>query len=78
MIQLYYDPRCPFCQHVLQYLEDNEIPFEPKIISLSADSPTKRELVRLGGKAQVPFLVDPENGVEMYESGDIVAYLERL
>ena len=25
---------------------------------------------------QVPYLVDPNSGVEMFESADIVAYLE--
>lgn len=33
-------------------------------------------LEKLGGKQQVPFLVDTENGEMMYESDDIVAYLE--
>ncbi len=32
-------------------------------------------VVELGGKAQFPFLVDPNSGVQMYESMDIVAYL---
>ena len=31
---------------------------------------------KLGGKTQVPFLVDPEKGVQMYESSDIIAYLD--
>ncbi|KAI4388892.1 hypothetical protein MLD38_001181 [Melastoma candidum] len=35
-----------------------------------------REIVkRLGGKEQFPFLVDPNSGISMYESGDIVKYL---
>lgn len=29
------------------------------------------------GRVQVPFLLDPNQGVEMYESADIVAYLDR-
>ncbi len=28
-----------------------------------------------GGKAQFPYLVDPNTGVEMYESLDIIDYL---
>jgi len=31
--------------------------------------------VEMGGKAQFPFLVDPNTGAQMYESMDIVAYL---
>ncbi|WMV54822.1 hypothetical protein MTR67_048207, partial [Solanum verrucosum] len=35
-----------------------------------------REMVRrLGGKEQFPFLVDPNTGTSLYESGDIVKYL---
>lgn len=35
-----------------------------------------REIVRkIGGKEQFPFLVDPNTGVSIYESGDIVKYL---
>lgn len=30
---------------------------------------------RLGGKELFPFLIDPNTGVSMYESGDIVNYL---
>lgn len=33
------------------------------------------ELVERGGKMQVPFLVDTEPGVHMYESGDMIEYL---
>lgn len=29
------------------------------------------------GRVQVPFLIDPNHGVEMFESRDILAYLER-
>jgi glutathione S-transferase len=35
------------------------------------------ELLQRGGKSQFPYLVDEEAGVEMYESGDIVAYLAK-
>ncbi len=77
MIQLYFDPGCPFCVRVLDHLEKEQIPFEKKQISLRADSETKRELVALGGRPQVPFLHDPERGVRMYESEDIIEYVDR-
>ena len=32
-------------------------------------------MVERGGKAQFPYLVDPNTGREMYESDDIVRYL---
>jgi glutathione S-transferase len=42
----------------------------------SSSSPVKEELKKLGGKTQVPYLVDPERNVKMYESDDIIAYVE--
>ena len=35
----------------------------------------RTELRELGGKMQVPYLVDPNTGTSMYESDDIVRYL---
>ena len=76
MIQLYFDPGCPFCVRVLDHFDEHSIPFEKKQISLYEDSETRRELVELGGKSQVPFLHDPERSVRMYESADIIRYAD--
>jgi glutathione S-transferase len=46
--------------------------FEEKDI---ADTGIGEELIARGGRKQVPYFVDSERGVEMYESGDIIAYL---
>ena len=35
------------------------------------------ELIARGGKRQTPYLVDTKNGVEMYESNDIINYLRK-
>jgi glutaredoxin 2 len=35
----------------------------------------RKELIKLGGKEQVPFLVDTEKNVKMYESEDIINYV---
>jgi glutathione S-transferase len=44
----------------------------------SARGSAKRaELVERGGKAQFPYLVDPNTGTELYESEDIIDYLHR-
>lgn len=37
---------------------------------------THAELVALGGEDQLPFLVDHQRGVTLYESEDIVEYLQ--
>lgn len=63
---------CPFCHKVLATGEELGISFEQKNI---ADKAVEAELVARGGKRQVPYLVDSERGVEMYESVDIDAYL---
>lgn len=73
MLTLYYKPSCPFCQRVLQTAENLGIEFELKDISESDDFST--ELIERGGKRQVPYLVDAKNGVEMYESSDIIDHL---
>ena len=76
MLQLYIDPSCPFCVKVTDHLERHGIPYEPKMLSIFADSETRRELVKLGGSSQVPFLHDAERKVRMYESDDIIAYCD--
>lgn len=72
MLILYVKTGCPFCHKVLDMAAEHGIALEEKNI---ADEVVAAELVARGGKRQVPYLVDGERGVEMYESGDIVAYL---
>lgn len=72
MLTLYVKTGCPFCHKVLDAGEDLGVTFEQKNI---ADDAVAAELVARGGKRQVPYLVDSERGVEMYESDDIVQYL---
>lgn len=77
MIEIYLAERCPFCVKVRMYMEQKGIPYILKPVPLgSASSEVKEELKRLGGKSQVPFLVDPERNIKMYESDDIIAYVE--
>ena len=72
MIILYTLPQCPFCKKVLFFMEDNKIEFTNKNIE---DEKTKEELISLGGKGQVPYLVDGE--ISMYESDAIIDYLQQ-
>ncbi len=73
MLILYIKTGCPFCHKVLDAGRELGISFEEKNI---ADDAVVAELVARGGKRQVPYLVDSERGVEMYESDVIVAYLQ--
>ena len=72
MLTLYVKTGCPFCQKVLSTGEELGIMFDQKNI---ADDAVAAELVARGGKRQVPYLVDAERGIEMYESADIDSYL---
>ena len=42
---------------------------------IEADDAIAAELVEKGGKRQVPYLVDTEKDVSMYESNDIIDYI---
>lgn len=74
MLTLYYKTTCPYSQRVLAAAEENGITMNLK--DVMTDTVLLDELMQKGGKNQVPFLVDDENNVSMYESGDIVSYLE--
>ena len=74
MYTLFYRPTCPYCHKVLNAGESLGVEFDLRNI---AEEDHRAELVARGGKQQVPFLVDEQKGVEMYESDDIVEYLER-
>lgn len=53
-------------------VEELNISFDERNIN---DPVNKAELLARGGKQQVPYLVDEERGIEMYESDDIIAHL---
>jgi glutaredoxin len=74
MLTLYVKTGCPFCHRVLVTGEDLGIAFEEKNIG---DEAIAAELIARGGKRQVPYLVDSERNIEMYESDDIVEYLTK-
>ncbi len=56
-------------------LEKNKIEYK----SLDISNPLNMdELIRMGGKEQVPFLMDVDNKVDLYESDDIIEYIKSL
>jgi glutaredoxin 3 len=75
MITLYYKPTCPFCRRVLAVVDRLSIEVELK--DVAEDETFASELVAAGGKMQVPYLVDTTTDTAMYESDDIVAYLQK-
>jgi len=74
LLQLYDIENCPYCRLVREAL--TELNLDAEIYPCPKGGQRFRtEVVERGGKAQFPYLVDPNTGVEMYESLDIVAYL---
>lgn len=72
MITLYAKTGCQYCAKVIAALDAHGLNFTKKNI---ANQENLEELKELGGMRQVPYLIDGD--VAMYESDDIVAYLEK-
>ncbi|PIA40961.1 hypothetical protein AQUCO_02300022v1 [Aquilegia coerulea] len=73
-LRLFEFEACPFCRRVREAMAELDLSVE--VYPCPKGSIRHREIVKqLGGKEQYPFLLDPNNGVSMYESGDIVKYL---
>lgn len=73
-LELYEFEGCPFCRKVREVL--SVLDLEAVVYPCPKGGTRFREQAKaLGGKAQFPFLVDPNSGTKLYESNDIVAYL---
>lgn len=75
MLLLFHKEECPYCLKVRQFMSDHHISYTSIVSPKGA--PSRKILVQLGGKEQVPFLVDTDRGEMMYESNDIIAYLKK-
>lgn len=64
----------PFVGPVKEKLAELGLPH--RIVSCSRGSTNRDIMVEKTGRFQVPFIVDENTGIEMYESNEIVAYLE--
>ena len=75
-LELYEFENCPFCRLVREAL--TALDLEALIYPCpKAGQRYRPEVQRRGGKAQFPFLVDPNTGRELYESMDIITYLDQ-
>lgn len=72
---LYGFEACPFCRKVRERLHALNLVFVVK--NAARGSARRADLRAIGGRVQVPFLVDPNTGAKLYESDAICAYLER-
>ncbi|CAL5334523.1 unnamed protein product [Camellia sinensis] len=73
-IEIYEFESCPFCRKVREIVAvlDLDVLYYP----CPKNGPNFRQKVaQMGGKKQFPYMVDPNTGVAMYESDDIIKYL---
>lgn len=70
--ELFIKQTCPYCHKVLRFMESANI--ELPLRDIVGEPGAREELVRIGGKAQVPCLI--KQGVALYESDDIITYLK--
>lgn len=75
LLELYNFEASPYCRKVRERL--NVLNLDVIVHSVAKNGIRRPELVALGGKMQVPYLVDPNTGAALYESADIITYLER-
>lgn len=74
LLILYGYEGSPYCRLVREVLCELELPYLLRNIPRRA--PEREAFIAHAGKMQVPYLIDPNTGVEMFESADIMAYLE--
>ena len=73
MLQLYTSDYCQYCKKVEAHMHTLGLEYQRMNVG---ENPTHRDAVlRIGGKMQIPFLVDEEEGVHLYESDAIITYL---
>jgi glutathione S-transferase len=73
-LELWSFEASPFCRIVREKLCSLELPY--RLHNVGKGSPGRAAFERRSGRMMVPFLVDPNTSVEMFESADIVRYLE--
>ena len=70
--KLYVGTNCPFCRKVENLMKENNINIE--IVDINKDLDQMKELVKNGGKRQVPCLL--HDGKYLYESNEIIEFLK--
>ncbi|HZO12601.1 MAG TPA: glutathione S-transferase N-terminal domain-containing protein [Polyangiaceae bacterium] len=72
-LELYEFESCPFCRKVREVMSELDLEYISRTTAVG--SAEREALKSRGGREQVPYLVDPNTGTEMYESEDIIDYL---
>ena len=74
MLELYANAGCPYCIKVLKKLNELNLDFIWRSHDFMAGENSWG--FKIGGKTQVPLLVDQHKDVALYESDAIMEYLE--
>ena len=73
LLELYSFEASPFCRIAREALSSLELAY--RLHNVAQGSPGREAFVARSGRMMVPWLADPNTGVERFESADIVAYL---
>lgn len=83
MLELYQSEGCPHCSKVRDALSELGVSYvvhNPRLPGKQGgdvtNEQTYRELTELGGQDQIPYLVDTAREETLYDSDDIVEYVE--
>ena len=74
-LELFSFEASPYCRFVRFALTELELPYTLR--NLGKGSPRRKAYVERFGKAQFPYLIDPNTGWQGFESLEIERYLER-
>lgn len=72
-LELWSFEASPYSRLAREALSELELPY--LLHNVAKHSPSRAAFIRRSGKMMVPYLVDPNTGAEMFESADIVRYL---
>ena len=72
-LELYELEGCPYCAKVIDKLDELGLDYD-SVWTVGVHS-KRNEVKAVSGQRAVPVLIDPEHGVTMAESSNIVEYL---
>src|SRR5262249_47573647 len=75
LLVLYNMESSPYCRKVREALTELDLAYICK--NAPRGSRAREQLLKAGSKVMAPFLIDPNHGVKLYESDQIVEYLYR-
>src|SRR5437867_1747679 len=73
MLELWDFEACPYCRKVREVLCELDLDYLARPVARGGGR--RDDLVARGGKMQASYLVDPNTGAALYESNDIIRYL---